>query len=190
MKQNLKISGILGAIALVCALLIASVNMLTSGMIEENSRKTELNTITTIFEAYDGEKSNELDVPSNTSISKIVEAKDNQDNLLGYLYTASGTNAYGKITLMIAIKDDKLIQLEFLENTQSFASTVVSHVQASYPCSAENVIYVGFKPSDVTEVGSLSVSDVSKIDTSCGATYGAELVKELVLTCLNDESRG
>lgn len=190
MKNNIKIASILCGIALICALLIASFNMLTSEIIKENSEKTELQTIQAIYSDYDSSKSVVLPEATDSSITKIVEAKDSSSNLLGYVYTVSGTNAYGKITLMVAVKNDKVIQVEFLENTQSFASTVVAHVQASYPCSAENVIYIGIKPSETTKIGELSSAEVNSIDTSCGATYGANLVKELVLKCLNDESRG
>lgn len=190
MKKNIKIASVLCLIALICALLIASFNMLTSGIIESNNEKTELQTIKSIFSDYDSELSTNIESKDNSKITKIIMAKSSNGDVLGYLYTAIGTNAYGKITLMVAVKNDKLIQIEFLENTQSFASTVTSHVQNTYPCKAENVIYIGIKPTDTATVEPMTLSDVNKIDTSCGATYGADLVKSLVLACLNDESRG
>lgn len=189
MKQNFKIAGILGLISLICALIIAGMNLLTSGIIEENSKQTELETITTIFSDYSDENSKEIEVDS-TAITKLVKAYNSSNELLGYLYTVTGSNAYGDITLMVAINDEKVIQVEFLENTQSFASTVVAHVQSSYPCSASNTIYIGIQPDEVLTVGALSKDDVANIDVSCGATYGATLVKTLVLECLNDGNRG
>ena len=52
MAKNFKIASILGGIALVCALLIALVNMLTANTIASNNQKKELDTIQAIFEDY------------------------------------------------------------------------------------------------------------------------------------------
>ena len=55
MKKNLLISAILGGISLVCALLIASFNMITSGIIADNAAKNELATCQAIYSEYDAE---------------------------------------------------------------------------------------------------------------------------------------
>ena len=82
---------------------------------------------------------------------------------------------------------DKLYQVEILENTQSFASTVYSYFKTTYPSSADTSVHVGaYSSTDVT-VGSLTASDVENIDVSCGATYGAKLIRDLVLVALKDE---
>lgn len=185
MKKNFIIASILGAIALVCALAIAGVNMITSSIIEENAAKTELETCKAIFTEYDADKSQEEEA-SNDAIIKKVLAKDSSGNDLGYLYTVSGKNSYGIITLMVAVKDERVVQVEFLENGQSFASTVVSHVQSSYPSSPDETIHAGFKPDEVETVGELTGAEIDSIDTVCGATYGATLVKELVKIALED----
>lgn len=189
MKKNFIISGILGGIALICALCIAGVNMFTSKIIADNAAQTELETCKSIFSEYDADKSSELEVSGDTITKKIL-AKDSSGNELGYLYTVTGKNSYGAITLMVAIKDNKVYQVEFLENGQSFASTVDSHVKSNYPSSKDEVIYPFIKPADTPEVGTLDSSELAGIDTSCGATYGANLVKELVSTALNDAKGG
>lgn len=195
MKKNFIIAAILGCIALICALAIAGMNMVTSSIIEANNQKTELETCQAIFADYDKEKSivqfdkqNNIKLEDVTSdkITKKVDAYDASGNLLGYLYTVTGKNSYGAITLMVAIKDDKVVQVEFLENGQSFASTVVSHVQSSYPSSPDETIHAGFKPDGVEAVGALTGEEIDSIDTVCGATYGAVLVKDLVKIALND----
>ncbi len=189
MKKNFIIAGILAGIALVCALMIAGVNMFTSKIIAENTAKDELATCKSIFDTYDETKSENVDV-SNKSITKKVLAKDSEGNELGYLYTVTGKNSYGVITLMVAIKEEKVYKVEFLENGQSFASTVVSHVKGNYPSSEEDVIYLLIKPEETQQVDSIGNQELIGIDTTCGATYGANLVKELVLIALNDAKGG
>lgn len=189
MKKNFLIAGILGGISLVCALLIASFNMITSGIIADNAKKTELATCQAIYESYDADKSQEIEV-SNDSIIKKVLAKDSNGTELGYLYTVTGKNSYGAITLMVAIKNNKVLQVEFLENGQSFASTVVSHVKENYPSSKDEVIYPFIKPEATPDVDALDKNQVEAIDTKCGATYGAELIKDLINVALNDAKGG
>ncbi len=185
MAKNFKIASILGGIALVCALLIALVNMLTANTIASNNEKKELETIQAIFEDYDASKS-EVQDASGTYIEKKIKAADSAGTTLGYLYTVAGKNAYGSISLMVAIVDDSVYQVEFLENNQSFASTVFNYLKTSYPSSADTAVHVGAYSTTDISIKSLSKSDVENMDVSCGATYGATLIKNLVLAALND----
>ena len=185
MKKNLLIASILGSICLICALLIALIDIATKNKIEQNTRETELATIKEIFADYDDANSKELE--ANGSINKKIKAYDKNNNELGYLYNVSGKNAYGSISLMIAVVDDKLYQVEILENTQSFASTVYSYFKTTYPSSTDTAVHVGAYSSNDVVIGSLTASDVENIDVSCGATYGAKLIRDLVLIALEDE---
>ena len=190
MKNYLKIASVLSLIALVCALIIASVYLLTSPMIAANSLKAELETRQEIFPAYDQDKSLELETSNSTITSKIL-AKDASGNELGYLYTVSKANSFGSITLMVAIdKDNNILQVEILELNQSFASTAKEHFQQNYPTSKENVIYIGIKPEETPEVGTLTEEDFESVNTTCGATYSANLIKELVSVALEDAKGG
>ena len=189
--KYLKISSILGAIALVCALILAAMDMLTSPVVAKNSEETELNTIVSIFSAYNKDKSEVVAGPySSDYIESKTIAKDSNGNTLGIIYVVNGKNAYGNIKLMVAIKDNKVYQVEFLENGQSFASTVDSHVTANYPSSEKKSIEVGFVSEKSKYEGTLDSGALSNIDVSCGATYGATLVKELVSAALNDAKGG
>ncbi len=185
MAKNFKIASILGGIALVCAVLIALVNMLTAGTIASNNEQKELDTIQAIFEDYDASKSSTQE-SSDSYIEKKIKAADNTGKILGYLYTVSGKNAYGSISLMVAIVDDSVYQVEFLENNQSFASTVYNYLKTSYPSSADTAVHVGAYSATDVSISSLSKSEVESMDVSCGATYGATLIKNLVLAALND----
>jgi len=185
MGKNFKIASILGGIALVCALLIALVNMLTANTIASNNSKKELNTIQAIFSDYDASKS-QVQEANDSYIEKKIKASDSNGKVLGYLYTVSGKNAYGSISLMVAIVDDKVYQVEFLENNQSFASTVYTYLKTTYPSSADTAVHVGAYSSTDVKINSLTKEAVTNVDVSCGATYGATLIKNLVLAALND----
>ena len=188
-----KISAILGSIALICAALIASVNLLTSKKIEQNAIIKELEACQAIYEDYDADKSIELEIPEikdkkKAHIAKKVEAKDASGNTLGILYTVKGGNAYGNISLIVAITNETVYQVEFLENGQSFSEVLDNHVKAKYPSSESNkVVYDPYggntKPG---KVDALDSDALNGLDTKCGATYGANTVKELVTLALND----
>ena len=188
--KNFKISATLGMISLVCALLIALVNMLSKPIIEANEKRTELATCQAIFSDYDQEKSKEeTDLSGRDSrIKKIIVANDKSGNLLGKIYKVPGNNAYGNITLMVGInKEGNVIHVEFLENGQSYASTVNNHVSANYPSSESTDVHIGaYKKAESKDIDELSGSDLAAIDVKCGATFGATLVKELVTVAAND----
>jgi hypothetical protein len=65
-----------------------------------------------------------------------------------------------------------------------------SHVKENYPSSSEDIIEINpYGSEDTIDVGALDSDALSAIDTSCGATYGATLVKNMVSAAL-DEAKG
>ena len=162
--KYLKISSILAVIALFCSLVIAGMNMLTSPIVAKNNQQTEYNTIVSIFNTYDKDKSQVFEGPFAEKIESKILAKDKDGNELGFVYTVSGKNAYGIIKLMVAIKDGRVYQVEFLENGQSFASTVDKHVTENYPSSEKKVIELGFKPASSKYEGDLDEDELTDID--------------------------
>ena len=192
MKRYLRISLTLGFIALVCAALIAFINLLTQDTINKNEEKKKSETIEAIFEDYSSEKSEELKLKDGTSsnIEYIILVKNDEGAKKGYIYKVTGTNAYGDISLMVAINNDKVIQVEFLSNTQSYASTVNNYVKEYYPSSKSSDKNIGAYDEPESKVsGDYDSQQVSGLFVNCGATFGASLVKELVLIALNDTNR-
>lgn len=183
--KYIKIALILCIISLICAAGIAGVNELTAPTIEKNAQKAQLEAYQAIFEAYDEESSIELDVDNEAIESKIL-AKDSNGTELGVLYTVSGSNSYGKLKIVVAIVNGKVNQVEILENGQSYASTVVEHVRDSYPASPDEADHLGFAPEKGEAVSELTMEEVTNVDTKCGATFGANTVKQLVLIALED----
>ena len=188
MMKYLKIASVLALIALVCSAIIAGINLATAPVIAKNNEQTEEQTIQKIFKDYDKEKSS-VSATSSENITKKILASDKDGNALGYVYNVTGKNAYGTITLMVAIKDGMLYQVEFVTNEQSFASTVESHMRASYPSSEKSSIEIGFAPQAGEKVNPLDEDAVKNVDASCGATYGAKLIKELILIAFEDYNK-
>ncbi|MCR5647561.1 MAG: hypothetical protein K6F81_04700 [Acholeplasmatales bacterium] len=201
MKNYFRIAAILGAITLVCAVILALMNMLTSPIIAKNNDKTKLETIQKIYEDYDSEKSKDYEESEIESLGldgqvvDVIRVNNSNGDLKGYVFTVSGKNAYGTITLMVAISKDTngnnvVHQVEFLENGQSFASTVDDHVRSSYHTSDKNAIVLDpYSSDDKVTVGDLDSTQVSSINVSCGATYGATLVRNLVEAALQSAER-
>ena len=193
MKNYLKISVVLCSIALICALVLAALNLLTKPIIDKNAETTQTETMKAIYSDYDAEKSTvTYDVNNGGSgkaaeILKIVEAKNASDTVLGYVYTLKGTNQYGTIQLMVAISSNNVVyQVEFLENSQSFASTVATWVKQTFNNKGAEKHEGGFV-SDVAVGSELTESELASVDVKCGATYGATTVKTLVNIALQDK---
>ena len=105
---------------------------------------------------------------ANESIEKKAIVKDEESNILGYVYVVSGKNSYGPIILSVGISfDGKLVGVNLLENGQSFSKEVQEHVNNNYSSG-------------------LTLSDIELIDIKCGATFGAQTVKKLVKVAFDD----
>lgn len=160
MKKYILTGVTLGLIAASGALLIAGTNMITRDTIAENEQKSINNGITTIY--GEGVKAKEYDLGNveYKYITKCYEIRDTEDFISGYAFRTDGSNNYGKVSLIIGFNTGvKYMGLSVVTNEQSFASTLKK----------------GYL--DKIKDGSQTVDDV---DVSCGATYGAKLVRDMV----------
>lgn len=150
------VAGISGA-------LIVCLNMVTEPIIAQNEIKLEKRKLQEVFPDAEFKE-----VENNSEkIDKIYEVYNN-DTLIGNVYKVSGKNAYGKIVLLVGVNPNNTIKnIVFMENTESFASTVDDHLTNNY------------------QKDGLTKDDVNAIDVKCGATYGAKTIKELVQICLD-----
>ena len=159
-KKYILTSITLGLIAASGALLIAGTNMITKDRIADNEQKSINNGIATIF--GQGVNANEYNLGENDYkyITKCYEVKNADDSVSGYAFRTDGSNNYGKISLIIGYDTSVVYKgLSVVVNEQSFASTLKKG-------------YI-----DLIKDGSQTVEDVS---VSCGATYGAKLVRDMV----------
>ena len=162
----------LGLIAASGALLIAGANMITRDKIAQNEKESVNKGITKIFSdgqvGYDWEVDDEIkgyypEVKYSKHIYEIVKTT-NEENpsiyLEGVAIQTTGSNNYGKISLIIGFTKDCVYKgLSVISNEQSFASTLKK----------------GYL--DEIKDGDKTIDDVS---VSCGATYGAKLVRAMV----------
>ncbi len=162
-KKYILTSVTLGAIAASSALLIGLANMVTRDRIKQNEiAKTKAG----LAEIYG----------SNAIYGDAIEINDKNyphllcyypasidEQVIGNVFKASGKNEFGDITLLVGVStNNEAGQIYLITNTQSYASTLVNNY-----------------------VGPYNNGRVELDDVSCGATHGAELVRDLVLEAVN-----
>ena len=162
-KKVIRIALVLMLVSGLSAAIIIALNKLTAPIIVNNNIEKENNSLAQIYEGAEFELIEEN--VSDTILKVSLAKKDGND--LGYVYKITGKNGYGKITLLIGVTDGKVVKVVFLENTESYASTVEDHVNNTY------------KPNAVT------VDNINDVDVKCGATFGAKTIKEMMQEALN-----
>lgn len=160
-KKYILTSVTLGLIAASGALLIAGTNMITKKTIAENEQKSINNGIKTIYgDTAAIKETNAIDGNNYEYVTVRYIVNDENDAPLGYAFRTEGSNNYGKISLIIGFNKECVYKgLSVVTNEQSFASTLKK----------------GYL--DIIKDGSKTIDDVS---VSCGATYGAKLVRNMV----------
>ena len=152
----------LGSIAAVAAGVIGLTNLITKDRIAKNEQKRIQNGIKEIF-GSSAEILNEFKI-SDKNYEYLVygyEVKNEADNLEGYAIRTLGSNMYGKISLIVGVFDNSTEyvfgKLSVVVDEQTYASTLEDE-------------YI-----DVINGDSSKIDDVS-----CGATYGAKLVRSMI----------
>ncbi len=155
-KRYLKVSLTLGLIAGCSALLIGVTNLITADRIQANKVKKEEDGLSNVFPDSDQEFVT-LDFDTSfTYVEKIWSVKSGEKDL-GFIYKTSGKNSYGNVSLLLGFTEKKLANMIVLENTETYGSTL-----------EENYIVP-------VNAGTRDYNDVS-----CGATYGAKLIQNMV----------
>ena len=165
MKKYLITAVTLGLIAAGGALLIAGTNMLTKDRIKENENTKVREGLAKIYGvSADKLASSVENLPEGKDFDYVInsyyEVKDENEAPLGYAFRTEGSNSYGKIILIVGFSQDYLYKgLSVVENGQSFATTLNNKFL--------NPLVKDGKTID-------------EVDVSCGATYGAKLVRDMV----------
>ena len=152
----------LGAIAACSAGLVAAANLVTRDRIAQNEYNKTMLGILEIFE--DAEIEKEYAVNDFKYANYVYELSEDTSGNDRYIFKTTGSNSYGKISLLVGIKEMTSNNEEFvftnlyvITNEQSFATTLVDN-------------YI-----DPLNNGDRDIDDVS-----CSATYGAKLVRDMV----------
>ena len=144
----------LGLIGAASGALIGLSNLATKNAIAKN----EINKINQGIAAIFGDNSSISDSEDITGYKYTNHLYHvDIDGQMGLALRTSGSNMYGKLSLIVGFKDDKFIGFYVVVNEQTYASTLV-----------ENYI-------NTVNDGSRSLDDVT-----CGATYGAKLARDMV----------
>lgn len=157
-KHYVLTSVTLGLIAASSALLIAASNRLTAQKIADNEQANINKGIAAIYgESAVVSSENDVENEDYKYVNHAYTVTSN-DSLVGYAYHTTGSNMYGKISLIVGFNlKEEFVSLYLVTDEQTYASTL-----------EENYI------AKVVD-GSRNVEDVS-----CGATYGAKLVRDMV----------
>ena len=155
-KRFLITSLTLGIIAASSGLLIGLSNLLTKDKIAYNEAQRITKGIKQLFDK-------DADIDSEESLTgKYVNYKyvvKVNDEIKGYAIRTTGSNDYGKITLLAGFSNTShdFVGVYLIVNEQSYASTLVDN-------------YINPLNKDTSKLN----------DVTCGATYGAKLVRSMV----------
>ena len=167
-KKYLVTAVVLGSIAMASGLLIGATNLVTRRPIADYEKNQINKGIKEVFNGYENiHYSNDQDIETdktNQYVTHIyyvydgVNEKDSDNAFVGYALKTEGSNSYGKIALIIGFNGSAVYEnISVIKNEQSFASTL-------------NKKYI-----NKVKIGEREVEDVS-----CGATYGAKLIRDMV----------
>jgi len=157
-KKYILTGVILGSIAAVAAGLIAATNLITAKKIKQNELDKINAGLATIY-GNDAKVKDEADLENYEYSVHYYAVENSQSEFLGYAVKTSGSNMYGKISLIAGFDNatHAFMSLYMIVNEQSYATTLVEK-------------YI--EPLN---------KDSSKLDdVTCGATYGAKLVRDMV----------
>lgn len=156
-KHYILTSITLGLIAAASALLIGGSNLLTKARIKQNEQDSIYKGIAYIFSdsaeiSFDSEIKND----DYKYVEHVYEIKVNEIDS-GYAFKTTGSNMYGKISLIVGLNlEGDFLKMKVITDEQTYASTL----EKKY-------------------IDPLNNHD-SDVDVSCGATYGAKLVRDMI----------
>ena len=160
-KKYLITAVTLGAIAMASGLLIAGTNLVTKDSIKANEVKKINEGLANIYETDNLNSSVlELDKEFDYVLSSYYEVKNENNEPIGYAFNTKGSNSYGDISLIVGFTANYVYKgIAVVNNGQSFASTLKKNYLN--PLIKEN-------------------KTINEVDVSCGATFGAKLVRSMV----------
>jgi len=137
---------VLTVVALVCGILIGSVNAITSPIILENVRLAKVEAYERVLEGIDSFVELDTENDPSTIISK-VEGKNSSSAVIGYIYEAYTTNKFGYMRLVISVNAaGTILGADFIEINQTY------NVEGT---KTNLSLYVGSSISDLAPSGDL-----------------------------------
>ena len=156
-KKYVITSVTLGLIAASSAALIAVTNLITRDKIRESEQQRIVKGIQSIFTECDSFKEGEL-AKEYKYVMTAYRVVDKNDAELGYAFQTTGSNQYGKISLIVGYEN--------ATSTAAFKGVYVVVDEQTYASTLEDN-YISTLPDSLEDV-------------NCGATYGAQLVRDMI----------
>ena len=149
---------ILGSIAMVGGAIIGATHLITKEQIKRNEAKKIDEGIKSLF-GDDITRSDAIKIEGNDKYLDCYYVVNVNDTLKGYAFRTTGSNMYGKISMLVGITTTYDIgHIYLVSNEQTYAQTLVDEYVTPYN----------------SEDNHRELDDVS-----CGATYGAKLIREM-----------
>ena len=158
-KHYIITSVTLGLIGAASAALIAVTNVVTRDKIAQNEKNKINAGIVEIFgKSATISEENEIS-DTYKYIERYYEIVDENDAKMGYAFRTTGSNMYGKISLIAGFSYDahEFVGIYIVVNEQTYASTLVDNY-----------------------ISPLNTGKKEVDDVTCGATYGAKLVRDMI----------
>ena len=158
----------LGLIAAGSGALIGGVNLLTRGRIEQNE-KDEFNKGVSFIFGEGSDTTNKEDLKKkpvkyemdyfDIKVTASYEVINNKNNVHGWAITTTGSNSYGKISMIVGFDYDlkEYVNIYITEDDQTYKSTL----EEKY-------------------ITKITINKTKIDEVSCGATYGAKLVRDSI----------
>ena len=110
---------VLTIVAIICGLLIGGVNAITAPVIKQNEIDAQNKSYQEVLPAGETFEVIELD-NAPASITTAVKGLDSSNQVVGYIYIASGTNKHGSMTIAISIDaQGKVLGAQFVSIQQT-----------------------------------------------------------------------
>lgn len=161
-RHYLYVGAILAGIGILSAAVIVGTNLITEQRIKENEIAAKNKAMGEVFsDCTFGEETKISDIEYLVSYTDAFKGELEY----GSVYYTSGKNMYGSISMMVGIYvNGEVGHISLVENTESYASTIEDEYLLPYN---ENP------------------TEESLDATKCGATYGANLIKDMAKAAQN-----
>ncbi len=148
---------VLTLVAIVCGLLIGTVNAITAPIIEANVLKAKVEAYERVLPGIESfEELDLLDTDPDTIQSKVI-AKDGSDAIIGYIYEVYGTNKFGFMRIVVSVSTSgTILGADFIGINQTYqVEGTKSNLQS----------FVGATVSEVTPVGDIIAGATGSLTT-------------------------
>lgn len=146
----------LAAIGAASAALIGAVNLVTKDRIELNAANKIKKGLAQIY-GDNATFSDQIAINGDDKYLDCYYIAKVDDNQVGYIFQTSGKNMYGAISMLVGISNEfEINRFYLITNEQTYNTTLVDNY-----------------------VDPFNSGDVKLDDVTCGATYGAKLVRAM-----------